>query len=173
MARARTGHRVHNHAGFPVFEPQGPVQPRRSEPSPKMQDDASATEDPVSASTPKPAPAPGMNAADSSFDLSLRLLTALVMFALVGSVSLLAYRWIEQNRHDSEAVRVPASSSAPAPVARSPDQGPLHRDEVLMDPGRVFKCEEQGRVTFSDQACTGTAPAVRPGAPATTPAAAP
>ncbi len=109
--------------------------------------------------------APGMNAADSSFDLSLRLLTALVIFALVGSVSLLVYRWIEQNRSNSEAVPPPASTTAPAPVTRAPDQGSAHRDEVLMDPGRVFKCEEQGRVTFSDQACTGAAPAARPTPP--------
>jgi len=134
-----------------------------------MQDDASVSEDAGPAGAPAPGLAPGMNAADSSFDLSLRLLTALVMFALVGSVSLLVYRWIEQNRHGSDAVPVPASSSVPAPVAKSPDHGPLHRDEVLMDPGRVFKCEEQGRVTFSDQACPGTAPAVRPAAPAASP----
>ena len=130
-----------------------------------MSEETGASDDEAVAAAAAAGLAPGMRVADSSFDLSLRLLTALVMFALVGSVSLLAYRWIEQNRRNSDAVPPPASATAPAPVAHAPDQGPTHRDEVLMDPGRVFKCEEQGRVTFSDQACTGAAPAIRPAPP--------
>jgi hypothetical protein len=134
-----------------------------------MSNDASMSETAEPASAAAPVLTPAASAADSSFDLSLRLLTALVIFALVGSVSLLAYRWIDQNRRNSDAVPVPASSTAPAPVAKIPERGPLHRDEVLMDPGRVFKCEDQGRVTFSDQACVSAAPAARPPAPASAP----
>jgi len=130
-------------------------------------------EDAEAGATAGPGLSPGANAADASFDLSLRLLTALVMFALIGSVSLLAYRWIDQNRGDSGTAVARKVNAVPPPVARTHEQGPLHRDEVLMDPGRVFKCEDQGRVTFSDQACVSAAPATRtPGAataPATTP----
>lgn len=131
-----------------------------------MSEETGVSEDDAVAAAAAAGLAPGIRAADSSFDLSLRLLTALVMFALAGSVSLLAYRWIEQNRRSSEAVPAPASTTPPAPVAHAPEVGPTHRDEVLMDPGRVFKCEEQGRVTFSDQACTGVAPAPRTTPPA-------
>jgi hypothetical protein len=108
------------------------------------------------------APPQGLPAADNSFDLSLRLLTWLVMVALAGSVSLLVYRWIAPRLEEGNAGPVHAKVSQPAPAPAAPDQGPLHRDEVLMDPGRVFRCEEQGRVTFSDQACSGGGPAAPP-----------
>jgi len=101
----------------------------------------------------------GSNPADDSLDLSLRLLTALVIIALMGSVSLLAYRWIAPRlaRDDNgPVVRSPSPQAAPAV---NPAQGPVKGDEVLMDPGHVFRCEVQGRVTFSDQTCPGGATA--------------
>ena len=111
---------------------------------------------------------PGGNSAagtapiDRSFDLSLRLLTVLVSVALGASACLLLYRWLAPRfaHYDAEPVAARANHAAPAPKAT--DVNPAHVDEVLMDPGRVFKCEDQGRVSFSDQACTG-APASAPG----------
>jgi len=93
------------------------------------------------------------SADDRSFDLSLRLLTALILVTLVGSVSFLAYRWLAprfaQTGNEPVATKVAPPPDAPAPAVA----GSTHRDQVLMDPGRVFRCEEQGRVSFSDQAC--------------------
>lgn len=107
------------------------------------------------------------SAQDNSFDLSLRLLTALVVVALIGSVGLLTYRWIAPRLDRGDTGPVTTRLSRPPPPTVNADQGPVHGDQVLMDPGRVFRCEDQGRVSFSDQACpgasgTGTPPATRP-----------
>jgi len=98
------------------------------------------------------------SAADRSFDLSLRLLTALVLAALAGSVSFLAYRWLAPrlSQTDSAAATMKIAPRPAAPVAS--EAGSTRGDQVLMDPGRVFRCEEQGRVSFSDQACANGAP---------------
>jgi hypothetical protein len=113
----------------------------------------------------------GLPQADSGFDLSLRLLTALVVVALAASVGLLVYRWVAPRLDQANTGPVRARASEPAPAAASPEVGPRHGDEVLMDPGRVFRCEEQGRVTFSDQACVGGSPAAPPAAPSRAPGA--
>lgn len=96
------------------------------------------------------------NSGDRSFDLSLRLLTILVVIALAGSVSLLAYRWLAPHLLQNNAGPVTTRMSQPQPAPTAADHGSARGDEVLMDPGRVFRCEEQGRVSFSDHACTGT-----------------
>ncbi|HYA66375.1 MAG TPA: hypothetical protein VEE84_06785 [Burkholderiaceae bacterium] len=93
------------------------------------------------------------NSGDRSFDLSLRLLTALVLVTLAGSVSFLAYRFLaprfSQIGSTSVTNKISQPPSAPAASVDTSSRG----DQVLMDPGRVFRCEEQGRVSFSDQAC--------------------
>jgi hypothetical protein len=103
------------------------------------------------------APAGGASDGERSYDLSLRLLTWLVLIALAGSVTLLIYRWLEPLSHDS-GNRVTLSPPAPRPAPEPAASGPAKTDEVLMDPGHVFRCEEQGRVTFSDRACPGGEP---------------
>jgi len=101
---------------------------------------------------------------DSSFDTSLRLLTALVLIGLVGSICLLAYRSLAPGFSLSDATRTPMQKSLPPPAPASIETAPTKGDEVLMAPGRVFRCEEQGRVSFSDQACPGaSAPGRAPG----------
>lgn len=90
---------------------------------------------------------------DRYFDLSLRLLTAFVLVALVCCIGFLSYRWL--------GPRLPLASRAPAEPARSTvvapepaaSAAPAPADEVLMDPSKTFRCIEQGRVTFSDHAC--------------------
>jgi len=103
------------------------------------------------------------NAGDRSFDLSLRLLTVLVLIALAGSVSFLAYRWLAPRFSQNDNGRVSTTASHPPDTPATTVDGPAKGDQVLMDPGRVFRCEEQGRVSFSDQACPNGAP---PGDPA-------
>ncbi|SPE20042.1 hypothetical protein SBBP1_110084 [Burkholderiales bacterium] len=98
------------------------------------------------------------NAGDRSFDLSLRLLTVLVLIALAGSVSFLAYRLLAPRFSQNDNERVTTTTSRPPVAPATTVAGPAHGDEVLMDPGRVFRCEEQGRVSFSDQACPNSTP---------------
>ena len=106
------------------------------------------------------------NTSDHSFDLSLRLLTALVLVTLAGSVSFLAYRWLAPRFSQISNEPVAAKISAPTTAPPAKVDGAGHGDQVLMDPGRVFRCEEQGRVLFSDQACPNAAPGARPRAAA-------
>ena len=101
------------------------------------------------------------NDADRSFDFSLRLLTALVVIALAGSVSLLFYRWLAPSFSPSGAGTVARSTARPQSAPAATVVGPTRGAEVLMDPGRVFRCEEQGRVSFSDQACGSSGAASR------------
>jgi hypothetical protein len=90
--------------------------------------------------------------ADRSFDLSLRVLTIVVMVGLAACIGFLAYLRIERFLHRSgEVVAAPVAAPAPAPppapvVAAKPD-------EVLMAPNRVFRCLDHGKMTFSDKAC--------------------
>ncbi|HXY05753.1 MAG TPA: hypothetical protein VEI05_04345 [Burkholderiaceae bacterium] len=95
---------------------------------------------------------------DRSFDLSLRLLTALVLAALAGSVSFLAYRWLAPRFSPTDSERVATKIAHPLDAPSAAVAGSTRGDQVLMDPGRVFRCEEQGRVSFSDQACPGGGP---------------
>jgi len=100
--------------------------------------------------------------ADDSFELSLRLLTALVVVALIGSLGLLGYRWIAPRLERGDTSPLTTRLSRPPAPAVETDHSPSHGDEVLMDPGRVFRCvDPTGRVSFSDQACPGT-PAAAP-----------
>ena len=103
------------------------------------------------------------NTGDRSFDLSLRLLTALVIVALVGSVGLLAYRWIAPSLSQGGSGPITTNARHPPTAPATAVTGPAQGDQVLMDPGRVFRCEDQGRVSFSDRACpSGTAGADTP-----------
>ncbi|HXW63649.1 MAG TPA: hypothetical protein VEK74_01085 [Burkholderiaceae bacterium] len=106
------------------------------------------------------------SADDRSFDLSLRLLTALILVTLAGSVSFLAYRWLAPRFTQTDSGPVPTKLAPPPNTPAPAVAGSTHGDQVLMDPGRVFRCEEQGRVSFSDQACPNT-PSSPGGAPAT------
>lgn len=95
---------------------------------------------------------------ERGFELSLNLLTALVLVALAASVVTLVYRVVAPrffSEHDNGPARVTVAPPKPMPAAS--DSEPEKGDEVLMDPRHVFRCEEQGRVTFSDRACAADA----------------
>jgi hypothetical protein len=95
---------------------------------------------------------------DRFIDFSLRLLTIFVLAALVASAAFLAYRWIAPRFESRDAARL-QSRSAPAAIRSAPSlAGPSVGDEVLMDPHRVFRCDERGRVSFSDKACAEGGP---------------
>lgn len=93
---------------------------------------------------------------DRLYDLSLRILMGVVSVGLVASVAFLTYRWLVPPRPPELTVPMvevgvkPTQAAAPAPAA--PPQA-----EVLMNPGKIFKCEVGGRVIFSEQACNAIA----------------
>jgi len=94
--------------------------------------------------------------ADRLYDLSLRILMVVVSVGLVGSVAFLTYRWLAPPKPVETDVPVVEIGVRPAPPAK-PVAQPAPKGEVLMNPGRIFKCEVNGRVTFSEQPCA-TAP---------------
>lgn len=95
-------------------------------------------------------------AGDRLYDLSLRILMVVVSVGLVASVAFLTYRWLVPPRPPEASVPVvevgvkPAQAAAPVPVAPP-------KAEVLMNPGKIFKCEVNGRVIFSEQPCNAVA----------------
>jgi hypothetical protein len=112
------------------------------------------------ASNPKSNPG-SVSGDDQSFALSLRLLSVLVLAALGGSIAFLAYRSLAPatpgiNTNPNREASGRSLSTDPHPgVSVKP------ADEVLMAPNRVFRCEERGRVTFSDEACPAGKPDAR------------
>lgn len=90
---------------------------------------------------------------DRHFDLSLRLLTMFVLVSLALCVAFLTRSfWIgpftsAEKKPDSQAI-VPAAVPQPATVA-----APAPQPAVLMDARKTFRCDDKGRVSFSDRAC--------------------
>lgn len=107
-------------------------------------------------SKPQPANDTTPPSGDRLYDLSLHILMAVVSVGLVASVAFLTYRWLIPPRASEVTVPLvevgvkPAQASIPAPAA--PPKG-----EVLMNPGKIFKCEVDGRVIFSELACSAIA----------------
>lgn len=118
--------------------------------------------------TPQTAAAADDSSADRLYDLSLRILMVVVSVGLVGSVAFLTYRWLAPPRPvETDVPVVPVGvkpAPAPAPVGAAPP-----KVEVLMNPGQIFKCEVNGRITFSEQPCAAAGAARKaeePGKPA-------
>jgi hypothetical protein len=98
-----------------------------------------------------------VTAGDRSFDFSLRVLTVLVLVGLVGSVSLLVYRWIEPRiAQQADAPKV-APDNAPRPPPQKASTEPAPAKEVMRDPRKVFKCIDGNRMIVQDYACTSPA----------------
>lgn len=93
------------------------------------------------------------SSADRLYDLSLRILMVVVSVGLVGSVAFLTYRWLAPPRPIQTDVPVVEIGVKPTQSA-APAVQPAPKGEVLMNPGKIFKCEVNGRVTFSEQPCS-------------------
>ena len=106
-------------------------------------------------STPQTAAAED-SSADRFYDLSLRILMVVVSVGLVGSVAFLTYRWLAPPRPVQTDVPVLEVGVRPSPAA-VPAAAPAPKGEVLMAPGQIFKCEVDGRITFSEQPCAAGA----------------
>lgn len=92
--------------------------------------------------------------AERLYDLSLRVLMAVVVATLIASVGFLTWRWMNPAPTPSSLVRVTAVVR-PATAPASPlEPAPMANAEVLLKPGQMYRCDRKGRVTFSDQPCT-------------------
>jgi hypothetical protein len=93
------------------------------------------------------------SSADRLYDLSLRILMVVVSVGLVASVAFLTYRWLAPPRPVQADVPVVEVGVKPAQTV-TPSATPAPKGEVLMNPGQIFKCEVNGRITFSEQPCS-------------------
>jgi hypothetical protein len=107
-------------------------------------------------SNPQPATNTAHSPGDRLYDLSLRILMAVVSVGLVASVAFLTYRWLVPPRAPEVTVPVVEVGVKPAQASTSVPAAPP-KAEVLMNPGKIFKCEVDGRVIFSEQACNAIA----------------
>jgi hypothetical protein len=95
------------------------------------------------------------SSADRLYDLSLRILMVVVSVGLVASVAFLTYRWLAPPRPVQSEVPVVEIGVKPSQTT-TPAATPAPKGEVLMNPGQIFKCEVNGRITFSEQPCSVT-----------------
>ena len=98
--------------------------------------------------------APARPNAERLYDLSLRVLMAIVIATLIGCVVFLAWRWLNPAPAPSSVVPLTAVERPPAEPARPDEVAPTANAQVLLRPGQMYRCERNGRVTFSDQPCT-------------------
>lgn len=105
------------------------------------------------ASLDKPATASEPPSAERLYDWSLRALMAVIVGGLVACAVFLAWRWAQPAAEVSD--RVPLSTIQ-RPAKSAPTAEPAQKDagQVLLQPGQMYRCEGNGRVTFSDQPCT-------------------
>jgi hypothetical protein len=91
---------------------------------------------------------------DRLHEFSLRVLTVIVVVAMVASAVLLLYRSLAPKEHNVgqpwSSMTLPAAAPAPAAAQPAPAVAP---EKVLMSPEHVFRCDNHGRVTFSDRSC--------------------
>lgn len=92
-----------------------------------------------------------MPGSDRYLDLTLRILTLAVIAALLGCIAFLMHRWSQPNAPGASLVHV-VQAPAPAVAVPLPARGEA-AVQVLHAPGRIFRCEHQGQVTYSDQPC--------------------
>jgi hypothetical protein len=97
---------------------------------------------------------PAQPNAERLYDVSLRVLMAIVIVTLIGCVVFLAWRWLNPAPAPSGFVPLTAVERPAAEPARPADVAPTANAQVLLQPGQMYRCERNGRVTFSDQPCT-------------------
>ena len=98
--------------------------------------------------------APAQPNAERLYDLSLRVLMAVVVATLIACVSFLMWRWLNPLPPPSSLVPMTAIEPPAVAAARPRDPAPTASAEVLVQPGQMYRCERKGRVSFSDQPCT-------------------
>ncbi len=93
-----------------------------------------------------------MSRSDRYFDLTLRILMLAVAVALLGCVMFLVQRWSRPAPADTSLVQL-VQAPAPAVAVPLPARAEATQAQVLHVPGRIFRCENNGRVSYTDQPC--------------------
>lgn len=92
--------------------------------------------------------------ADRFYDFSLRVLMVVVTLVLIGCIVFLAYRWLHPQAATEQGIALVQVEVKPAPQSTAPVQVPATNPaEVLLAPGKIFRCDIAGRVSFSDRPC--------------------
>lgn len=90
---------------------------------------------------------------DRFYDFSLRVLMGFVTLVLLGCIGFLAFRWLQPQAATDQGVPLVQVELRPRAEPAAAPPTPQPRAEVLLAPGKIFRCELKGRVTFSDQPC--------------------
>lgn len=105
---------------------------------------------------------PGKPKTERLDDLSQRLLMAVVIVTLIACIGYLTWRWINPAATPSSLVSVTAVDPPAARLPQNAEPAPAVSAEVLLKPGQMYRCERNGRVSFSDQPCTEGSSRVMP-----------
>lgn len=87
-------------------------------------------------------------------EFSLRVLMAVIIVTLIACVAFLTWRWISPVPVPSSLVPLTAVERPAATQPQPLEPAPTASAEVLLKPGQMYRCERNGRVTFSDHPCT-------------------
>ncbi|MFZ5538910.1 MAG: hypothetical protein ACOY5V_04110 [Pseudomonadota bacterium] len=90
---------------------------------------------------------------DRFYDFSLRVLMGFVTIVLLGCIAFLAFRWFQPQAATDPGVPLVQVEVKPPAEPATPPAAPEPKAQVLLAPGKIFRCELKGRVTFSDQLC--------------------
>jgi hypothetical protein len=94
-----------------------------------------------------------MTPGDRFYDFSLRLLMLALGAALIGCLVWLAWRWSHPPAGNATVVPVTQVSPKVEPAPVKDAAGRDTPQQVLLAPGQVFKCQNGGKVTFTDRPC--------------------
>jgi hypothetical protein len=92
--------------------------------------------------------------AERVYDLSLRVLMGAVAVTLIACIGFLTWRWLNPTPVPSSMVQLTAVSRTAHSQVPMPEPVQTATAQVLLKPGQMYRCERNGRVTFSDLPCT-------------------
>ncbi len=90
---------------------------------------------------------------DRFVDLTLRILTGLILAVLILALSLLFWDFLKPRAQDAAPVPLVEVEPKPAPKAEPAVPAAPAKSEVLLNPGQVYRCVINGRTTFSERPC--------------------
>lgn len=92
---------------------------------------------------------------DRFVDLSLRILTGVIVTAMATAVILLASSSLRSAAQESAPIPLVVLEPKPVGDAERTTPAPRAQAEVLFNPGRIYRCVIKGRTTFSERPCPG------------------
>lgn len=90
---------------------------------------------------------------DRFVDLTLRILTGVILAAFVVALVLLIWNALRPTVRATAPVPLVEVEPKPAPQAEPALPAAPAKPEVLLNPGQVYRCVINGRTTFSDKPC--------------------